>query len=163
MPPAILFYDVVVWVHVTAIVLAFGVTFAYPILIPYFQSQHPRAVPALHEAQALIGRRLITPAATVALLAGAYLATDREYWDEVWVTVPLLILLLLLGMAGAFFTPNERRAAELASRDVEAAGAGQPTWSAEYQALGKKVAGVGALASLLVLVALFFMITKPGA
>jgi hypothetical protein len=46
MAPAILVYDVVVSVHVMAIVLAFGVTFAYPILFPYLQRAHPEALPA---------------------------------------------------------------------------------------------------------------------
>ena len=163
MPLAILFYDVVLWIHVTAIVLAFGVTFAYPILFPYFRREHPQALPALHAAQDKIGKFLITPAATVALLAGAYLATDREYWDEVWVSVPLLILIALLGLGGAFFAPQERRAAELAGRDVAAAGGAEPQFSADYDAVAQRIARVGTLASFLVLVALFFMITKPGA
>ena len=163
MPVAILFYDVVLWVHVTAIVLAFGVTFSYPITVPFFMRNHPRAMPAVHAAQDRVGKFLITPAATIALLAGAYLATDRDYWSEVWVTVPMVILIGLLGLGGAFFSPSEKRAAELAARDVEAAGAGRPEWSPEYEALSKRVAMVGALASVLVLVALFFMIAKPGA
>jgi len=157
---AVLFYDVVVWVHVTAIIAAFGVTFAYPLLAASF-SRNPRALPMLHEAQDMIGKRLITPAATVALLAGAYLATDRELWEEVWVTVPLVILITLLGVGGAFFSPNERRAAQLAARDIAAAGDGEIRLSAEYQAVAGRVAKVGALANLLIVVALYFMIAKP--
>ena len=45
---AIQFYDVVVAVHVMAIVLAFGVTFAYPIIGPYMAKNAPAALPALH-------------------------------------------------------------------------------------------------------------------
>ena len=162
MTHAILFYDVVVWIHVTAIVLAFGVTFAYPIIGPFFASRHPSSLPALHEAQALVGKRLIAPAGGIALLAGAYLATDREYWDKVWVTVPLIILVALLGLGGAFFGPNEERAAELARRDVAAAGGGEPQLGEDYRAVSKRVAVVGSLSSVLVVVALFFMIAKPG-
>jgi hypothetical protein len=158
---AIFFYDIVLSVHIAAIVIAFGVTFAYPVLIPFLVRHHPRTMPAIHEAQGRIGKLVITPAATIALLAGAYLASDRDYWSEPWVSVPLVILLVLLGLGGAFFSPHERKAAELAARDVAAAPDGEVAWSEEYQAVSNRIAMVGALASVLVLVAVFFMTAKP--
>ncbi len=158
---AVTFYEVVLAGHIAAIMLAFGVTFAYPIMIPFVQRHHPRAMPALHEAQGRIGKLLITPAATVALILGAYLATDRHYWSEVWVTVPLVILVVLMGLGGAFFAPQEARAAEIARRDVAAAGDQEVRWSAEYTAISERVTKVGALFGVLVLVALFFMVAKP--
>ena len=158
---AIYFYDVVLSLHIAAIVIAFGVTFTYPVLIPYLMRRHPRTMPAIHEAQERVGKLVITPAATVALLAGAYLASDRDYWSEVWVTIPLLVLVGLLGLGGAFFTPQERKAAQLAARDVAAPADGDVAWSAEYQAVSRRIAAVGALASALVLIALFFMTAKP--
>ena len=158
---AVLFYDVVVALHVMAIVIAFGVTFAYPLMYPYTQSRHPRALPALHDTQSRVGKFLITPAATVALLLGAYLASDRDYWGEVWVIVPLIILLLLLGLGGAFFGPQEERAAELARRDVAASGEGEVVLSDEYNAVSRRVAMVGGLANVLILTAVFFMVAKP--
>src|SRR5919112_4519705 len=154
--PAIYFYDVILSVHIAAIVIAFGVTFAYPVLGIYVTREHPRFLPALHGAQERIGKFLITPAATVALLAGFYLASDRDYMGRVWVIVPLIILIALLGLGGAFFGPNEKRASELAARDVAAAGPDGPvTLSPEYTALADRIAKVGALASLLILVAIF--------
>jgi uncharacterized membrane protein len=161
--PALLFYDVVLSVHIMAVVIAFGVTFAYPLLGIYVTREHPRMLPALHIAQDRIGKFLITPAATVALLAGFYLAGDRDYTGKGWVVVPLIILVGLLGLGGAFFGPHERRASELAARDVAAAGPDGPvTLSPEYEAVAARVAKVGALASVLVLVAIFFMTAKPG-
>jgi uncharacterized membrane protein len=161
--PAIYFYDVVLSVHIMAIVAAFGVTFAYPILGVYVTREHPRFLPVLHSAQERVGRFLITPAAIVALLAGFYLASDRDYMGKVWVIVPLVILIALLGLGGAFFGPNEKRAGDLAARDVAAAGPDGPvTLSPEYNAVAARVAKVGALASVLILVAIFFMTAKPG-
>ena len=159
---AIYFYDVIVAVHVAAIMLAFGVTFAYPILVPYFLANHPRSIPALHQAQSQIGKFLIVPMATVALVAGIYLASDRDYWDREWVIVPLIVLVGLLALGGAFFTPQEKRAAELAERDIAASAGDDVKWSPEYEAVGRRLAIVGALSSLSVLVALFFMVAKPG-
>ena len=161
--PAIYFYDVVLSVHIMAIVAAFGVTFAYPILGVYVTREHPRFLPVLHSAQERLGRFLITPAAILALLAGFYLASDRDYMGKVWVVVPLVILIALLGLGGAFFSPNEKRASELAARDIAAAGPDGPvTLSPDYQAVSSRLARVGVLASVLVLVAIFFMAAKPG-
>jgi uncharacterized membrane protein len=161
--PAISFYDVVLSVHIAAIVIAFGVTFAYPIIGVYVSREQPRFLPVLHAVQERLGKFLTTPAATVALLAGFYLASDRDYMGKIWVIVPLIILIGLLGLSGAFFGPSERRASELASRDVAAAGPGGPvTLSPEYEALSTRIARVSALANVLILVAIFFMAAKPG-
>jgi hypothetical protein len=137
------------------------VTFAYPILFTYVTREHPRVLPALHGAQGRIGKFLITPAATIALIAGLYLASDRDYMGKVWVIVPLIILIALLGLGGAFFSPQERKAGELARRDVAAAGDGEVTLSPEYLAISRRVAAVGGLANVLILTALFFMTAKP--
>ena len=161
--PAIYFYDVVLSVHIMAVVIAFGVLFAFPVVGSYVTREHPRMLPALHAANDRLGRYLITPGATVALLAGFYLASDRHYMGKVWVIVPLIILIGVMGLGGAFFTPNERRAGELAARDVAAAGPdGSVVLSPEYRALATRIARVGALTSVLILVAIFFMAAKPG-
>lgn len=149
---AITSYQVVLAVHVMAIVLAFGVTFSYPILYPFLTRNHPQALGPIHEAQERIGKLLIMPFSVLALLTGLYMAIDRELFDRIWVQVPMAILIILLGLGGAFFSPTERRAAELA-RNPE---------SPEYQAMVGKIAKVGALSSVLVLTAIFFMVTKPG-
>jgi hypothetical protein len=144
MVPAILFYDVVVSVHVMAIVAAFGGWFAYPLVVP-------RGDAAAHRAQVRIARMVVTPAGTLALLAGIYLATDRHYWDESWVGIPLLILVVLMGITGAYFIPRQKRLAELAET-----GAGP-----EYASLADQVRTVALVAAALVLVAIFFMVAKP--
>jgi uncharacterized membrane protein len=161
MPTAILFYDVVLSVHIAAILLAFGVTFAYPILGIFVASNHPRSLAVLHQAQERLGKFLITPFATIALIAGIYLASDRDYFSEVWVTVPMVILIGLLGLGGAFFSPQERKAAALAERDIAASGHGDVALSSEYEAVSKRIAIVGTVANVLILVAIFFMTAKP--
>jgi uncharacterized membrane protein len=156
---AFAFYDVVVAVHVMAVVATFGVIFAYPVFVPWVRRTHPEAMPAVHDAQDRVGRLLISPGMGLVLVAGIYLASKAEVWSEVWVTVPLVILLVIGALGGAFFSPNERRLGALARRDL-ATGNG---FSAEYDALFTRVATVGLVASSLVLIAVFFMVAKPGA
>jgi len=155
--PAILFYDVVVFVHVAAIVSAFGVTFVYPVVFPWLQRAHPQALATAHEAQSLIGMRVVGPSAIVALLTGIYLAADRDLFGESWVTVPLTALIILIAGGPLFFVPRERRAAELARRDIDAGG----ELSAEYASTARILALGGIVSTLLVLIALFFMVVKP--
>jgi hypothetical protein len=127
-----------------AVVAAFGLWFAYPLLVP-------RGDAAAHRAQARVARVVVTPAGTLALLAGIYLASDRSYWDKSWVGIPLLILIVLMGITGGYFIPRQLRLAELAD-----AGAG-----ADYDALARQVARVAMVAAALVLVAVFLMVVKP--
>jgi hypothetical protein len=160
---AILFYDVVVAVHVAAIVIAFGVTFAYPLLYTSFRTGGAQAVAELHRGQALVGKRLIAPFGGLALLAGIYLAVDRHLFDKIWVQVPTVILIVILAAGGAFFGPSEQKLAELAARDATRSSPGaETTFSDEYEALARRVKLVGLAMSTLVLVAVFMMVAKPG-
>lgn len=163
---AIALYDVVTAIHVMAVVMAFGATFSYPVLQPWIQRVHPDALPAVHAAQSRLSRLLITPMAVLALLTGLYLAADRELFSELWVTVPMTILIVLLGLTGAFFIPTERRLSELSARDLTRSGAPGEEGAAlsdEYAALLGRWNIVGSVAGALVLIAIFFMVAKPGA
>ena len=150
---AIRFYDAVVALHVMSIVTAFGVVFTYPVVLPWLRRHHPGSMAVAHEAQGRVGRYVITPAATLALVLGAYLATDGDLWSEVWVTIPLVILVAILGLSGAVFAPQERRAAELAAAGVD---------GPEYDAVFAKLNGLYIAVAVAVLVAIFLMVTKLG-
>src|ERR1044071_10362427 len=96
-------YGVVLAVHIIAVVIAFGVTFAYPAFIPWARKHHPDAMPVIHQVTGRIGQRVISPAMAVVLLAGIYLASDLDAWSETWVSVPFVILIVLGGLGGMFF------------------------------------------------------------
>jgi uncharacterized membrane protein len=156
---AITFYSVVLSVHIMAVVVAFGVAFAYPAFIPWARSTHPEAMPVIHELSGRLGRLVMTPAMVVVLAAGIYLASDADVWSESWVSVPLLILIIIGGLGGMVFAPGERKLAELARRDLDGGGG----LSDEYDALFARVRFFGFLTMALVLIAIFFMAAKPGA
>jgi hypothetical protein len=159
---AVAFVEIVLAIHVMAAIIAFGVTFAYPLIIATIEKADPRALPALHRAQLAVGTRLITPALAVVLLAGIYVASEQHEWGHFYVQWGLAAAIVLGGLGGMFFAPTERRLIEVADRDVAAAGDGTVTLSAEYRALARRLAQVGASASLLVLVTTYFMATHTG-
>ena len=59
--PAVTLYDVVLAVHIMAVVVAFGVTFAYPIMFAVGARSDPRSLPLLHRIEYTIERVLINP------------------------------------------------------------------------------------------------------
>jgi len=151
---ALTVYDVVLSLHVMAIVAAFGVVFTYPVVLPWLRRHHRSSMAVAHQVQVRLGRFVIAPAATVALLTGAYLATDAKLWSAAYVTIAFVILLAILGLGGAVLTPTERRLAELASGGVE---------SPEYDAAFTRVMPLYVAVAVAVLVAVFVMVTRVGA
>lgn len=161
--PAVTFYTIVVAIHIAAVVITFGVTFAYPIMFAVVEKADRRALPALHRAELAVGQRLINPGLGIVLIAGIYLASKLHQWSAFYVQWGLGAAIVLGALGGLFFSPTEKRLIELADRDVAAAEGEEVSLSAEYLALSKRLASVGALASLLVLVTVFFMATHIGA
>ena len=154
---SVTFYSVVLAVHIMAVVIAFGTSFAYPAFMPWARKNHPQAMPVIHAMSDRLGRLVMSPAMVIVLLAGIYLASDADAWSETWVSVPLVILLVIGGLGGMFFAPNERKLGELATRDLANGG----ELSAEYDELFKRVAVAGLTVCALVLIAIFFMAAKP--
>jgi uncharacterized membrane protein len=148
-------------VHVMAVVVAFGFSFAYPVFMPWARRNHPRAMPVIHAMSDRLGKLVMSPAIAVVLICGIYLASDADVWSEAWVSVPLVILIVIGGLGGMFFAPNERKLAALAERDLAATGGGGEL-SAEYDDLFRRVAVAGYAVCALVLIAIFFMTAKPG-
>ena len=160
---AVAFFEVVLAIHVMAAVVAFGVTFAYPIIFAVVERADPSALGALHRAERVVAQRLISPGLAVVLLAGIYLASKLHEWSAFYVQWGLGIVIVLGALIGMFFTPIEKRLAEVADRDVAASTGDQVTLSPEYETLSKRLAIVGALSSLLVLITIYFMVTHTGA
>jgi len=165
---AVTFYTFVLAVHIAAIVIAFGVTFAYPVMYAVGIRAEPRSMPGMHRIQDAVGKRVISPFLGLALLAGIYLASKLHTWSDFYVQWGLVVIVLLGGLGGAYFAPRERRLAELAERDVAAtdqasAGSSEFAFSGEYLALRRQVFLVNAGANVLILLTIFFMTAQTGA
>ena len=158
---AVAFSDVVLAVHITAVVIAFGATFAYPVLLGVVGKADPRALPALYRAIHAISVRIIGPGLAVVVIAGIYLASELHMWSEFFVQWGLGVALVIGAVEGMFLSPNEKRLVEVADRDLAAAGEGPVTPSAEHDGLVRRIGAAGALMDLLVLLTILFMAIKP--
>ncbi len=161
--PAVAFWQVILALHIVAVVAAFGVTFAYPVIFAVGVRIDRRAIPWFHRVQVQVGRRLLNPALLVVILAGVYLASKLHQWHAFYVQWGIGVALVIGGLEGAFMMPRERKLADLAERDIERAGAGEVTWSAEYEKLGRQVGAVAALMGVLVIVTVYLMTVQAGA
>ncbi len=160
---AVTFYTFVLAVHIASIVIAFGVTFAYPVMYAVGLKREPRSMPGFHRIQDSVGKFVISPFLALALLCGIYLASKLKVWSDFYVQWGFAVIVVLGGLGGAFFAPRERKLGELADRDVAAAGDGEVRWSEEYLALRRQVEIVGYVSSVLILLTIYFMTAQTGA
>jgi hypothetical protein len=164
---AVTFYTFVLAVHIAAIVIAFGVTFAYPVMYAVGIRAEPRSMPGLHRIQDSVGKFVISPFMGLALLAGIYLASKLHSWSDFYVQWGIAMILIIGALGGAFFAPRERRLAELAARDIAAAdqaapGASEVVFGEEYKALRQQLFFVNVGVSALILLTIFFMTAQTG-
>jgi hypothetical protein len=160
---AVAFYEVVLAVHIMAVVVAFGVTFAYPIIFSVGARLDPRSLPTLHRIEVSVERRLVNPGLLVVLLAGIYLASDLKKWSAFYVQWGLGVTVVIGAAVGSIMIPTAKRAAELAERDLAAGGGEAVELSQEYRALTRRLTRVGSLLSVIVLVTIYLMATQTGA
>jgi Predicted integral membrane protein (DUF2269) len=153
---------VVVWLHVSAVVVAFGATFAFGIYIATTMRKYPRAIPAVLDSQITISRSMVTIGAILILITGIYLTADRWEFSDFFVAWGILAILALLGLVHGFFIPNDTRALRAAKRDVEAAGpTGEVEFGAEFNESSARSARMGPIAGLLVILTIYIMAAKP--
>jgi uncharacterized membrane protein len=157
-------YSVSVFVHVAAVVVGFGSTYALAVTFPVAMTAGTQYLPFVHQLGLALNRWLATPALVVVLATGLYQVADDDgrqiSFGDGWVSAGFVILIILGGLIGAVFIPGERRLLAMAERDLAT---GSTEMSAEYDAAAKRSGMFGALAGVLILLAVFLMVTKPGA
>ena len=107
MPFAVRLYDMVLWVHITAVVVAFGALFAYPVFLAVNARAPLGERAGFHELQIAFSKRVTGPVIGVVLLAGAYLATDADLWSAPWVDAPFVLLLVIAGIGATLLRRSE--------------------------------------------------------
>ncbi|HEV2944696.1 MAG TPA: DUF2269 family protein [Solirubrobacteraceae bacterium] len=145
------FYDVVLWIHITAVVTAFGALFAYPVFLAV-NAKAPLAQRAsFHRLQIAFSKRITGPAIGVVLLAGIYLASDAHLWSKVWVIVPFIMLLVIAGLGATVLRRGEERLA----------GASESGDEAGYAGALSTVTSWTLVTIALIVITIFFMTAKP--
>jgi uncharacterized membrane protein len=72
------------------------------------------------------------------------------------------IVILIGGLIGAYFIPTDRRLGAMVEAELQAAGDGEVVLSDEYLRRSRTEGIVGAITGLLVIAAIYLMVTKPG-
>jgi uncharacterized membrane protein len=157
-------YSISVFIHVSAVVIGFGSTFTLALAFPLALRSGTRHLPYLHELSLGINQRFVGPAMLVILITGVYQTADADWgFGSFWISATFAIVIVLGGLTGAYFIPADRKLGAMARAEIEAGGGDDVVPSKEYQRLAQREGAIGGLAGLLILVAVFLMITKPGA
>ena len=157
-------FELSLFLHITAVVVGLGATFAESITFPVAMKLDPRHLPYVHRLHLAINRWFATPALLLILVTGIYQVEDGGFdLGAAWVSATFAIVFVLGGLMGAYLIPTDRRLAAMAESEIAAAGGGEVAMSADYQRRARTTGIVGALAGVLVVVAVFLMVVKPGA
>ena len=145
-------------IHVAGAIIGFGPTFTFAILGPMAGKAGPQGGLALLEGMEAIEKKLVVPVAMVVqpfsglaliFVSGYSASFFSHYW--LWIGIVLYAVAFYL----AIFGQNKRLA-----RLIELAKAGPPT--PEFIATAKKVGQTGPVITVLLVVIIVLMVTKPG-
>ena len=152
-------YKIVLFLHILAVVLAFGPTFGYAFFFSV-APQYPTATPAILAGVQKVDKYLVNPGMIVLLLAGfGLLSASDGAWDlnDAFVSVGIFAIVALFALQHGFFQPQVRKAKEIAERDLKSG----DTLSPEFEAIAQRFGQVGTLAGIIIVVTVFFMTYKP--
>jgi hypothetical protein len=161
MAPTASAYDVVLAGHIVAVMIAFGWTFALPLMYAVASRHAPRSLPLLHRIEYTSMRLILNPALLLVLAAGIFLASDGHHWSEFFVQWGLGAIVVIGALAGAVMIPTAKRAEQAALADLQAAGGEDPRQSEAYAALVRRLNIVGSVLWLLVIATIVIMAVKP--
>lgn len=153
-------YELVLTVHIIAVMIAFGWIFALPVAYRLVTRWDPRSLPLLHRFEYRVQQRLVNPTLVVILGAGLFLATDGHDWRRFFVMWGIGAVIVMGGIIGSVMIPMAKRAEQAAVKDLEREG--RPVRpSDEYTAIVRRLNFVASTLALLVLVTILFMVVKP--
>jgi hypothetical protein len=161
--PAVMFWQVILAIHILAVVISFGLVFTWPLLALLEKRLDARAVPALHRMQWTLHMRVSAPGLGVVVAAGIYLASDLHVWSQFFVAWGLAAAIAIGAIGGAYLSPREKKLAELADAELAdaelAAGGGGPTvaWSPAYLAVRRQAELARIVQATIVVLTILFM------
>jgi uncharacterized membrane protein len=162
-PIAISLYEISLSLHIAAVVVGLGSTFALSLTFPVALSLDARHLPYVHRLSLAVNRYLASPGLLLVLVTGVFQVEDGD-WDfgDAWISASFAIVIALGGLLGAYFIPSDRRLGAMATREIAAAGAGTIELSDDYQRGARNQGIAGGIAGVLVIAAIVLMVVKPG-
>jgi len=156
-------YEISLWIHITAVMVGFGATFAEALMFPLALQTSPRHLPYVHRLQLAINQYLATPALVIVLITGFIQVADGN-WElaKFWLSASILILLVIGGLLGGYFIPADRKLGPMVERELAAAGDGEVTLSQDYQEAARREGIVGTITGILLVIVVYLMVAKPG-
>jgi uncharacterized membrane protein len=163
MPFAVTSFEVSLFIHITAAVVGFGATFAESIMFPVAMALDKRHLPYVHRLQLAINRYFAGPALVIVLLTGLYQTDKLDYsLGDFWLSASFTIIIVVGALLGGYFIPADKRLGPMVQAEIDAAGAGEVVLSDEYQRAARREGIVGTITGLLIVAAIYLMVTKPG-
>jgi uncharacterized membrane protein len=163
MPLGVTNFEISLFIHITAAIIGLGAPFVETLTYPVVMRMNTRFLPYKHRFQLWINSFLALPGLVVVLATGLYQVDELGYeLGDFWLSGALGIVLVLALMLGAYFIPEDRRLERMVERDIEASGSGEVVLSAEYKRRVRIEGAFGTVADLLVIAAVYLMVTKPG-
>jgi Predicted integral membrane protein (DUF2269) len=153
-------YNISLWLHISSAVVGLGATFALAVGFPLALKLDARYLPFVHHLSLNVNRRLASPALLLLIITGIYQGVKADVMGEAWLGITFAIAIVLGGLQGAYFVPTDKRLAAMAEKELAD---GATTLSEDYRRQAQREGGIGALAGFLIILAVFLMVTKPGA
>ena len=155
-------FQIFLFLHVLGAIIAFGPTFAMPVIGAMGGKEPMHANFATRVAEALAKQR-ITPLAIVQGITGAGLiiTANVDLGKALWLQAGIILWIVALAYGTAVQTPAVRRVIEMTSGGPPPAGAAPTGPPPELMAAIKKVQRGGMILALLVTVIVFLMVVKP--
>ena len=160
-------FQLFLFLHVMGAIAVFGPTFVFPIIASQVQKapQHGHFAAVLAE---FIERRLVLPGAVIQGITGVglILITGRDLTASAnrWLLAGIILYLIAIGFAAMVQAKNAEKMVHLTANmppgpPPAGAPAGPPP---EIAATGRKLAQGGQLLTVLIVLIVVLMVTKPG-
>ena len=163
MVAAVTSLEISLFIHVAAVVVGFGVTFAEAIALPVAMKLDPRHLPYVYTLQLAINRFFVGPALLLVILTGFYQVAELDLsMGEFWISATFAIVIIIGAINGAYFIPTDRKLLTMVTAELAAAGSGPVALSEDYQRRAKTEGIVGTVVGILLIVAIFLMVVTPG-
>ena len=160
---AVTSYQVSLFLHIAAVVVGFGSTFAESVTFPIAMKLDKRHLPYVHRLQRTINTYFALPALILILATGFYQA-DKGNFDlgKPWLSASLGLVAIIAVLNIAYFIPEDRKLEAMVTDELASATGAEPELSAEYQRRSMRTGIAGALTGVMLIVIIFLMVAKPG-